>query len=55
MVRIVPEQLGFRVHLTGGLPVVSTPAELDVTNAAQLRTALLSAGGQCATAVVDMS
>ena len=55
MVRIVPEQHGFPVHLTGGLPVVSAPAELDVTKAVQLRTALLSAGGQCATVVVDMS
>lgn len=51
----MPEQHGFPVHLTGGLPVVSAPAELDVTNAVQLRTALLSAGGQCATVVVDMS
>ena len=55
MVRIVPEQHGFPVHLTGGLPVVSAPAELDVTNAVQFRTALLSAGGRCATVVVDMS
>jgi anti-sigma B factor antagonist len=53
-VRIVPEQHSFRVHLTDGLPVVSTPAELDVTNAVQLCTALSSAGGQCATVVVDM-
>lgn len=55
MVRIVPQQRSFRVQLTGGLPVVCTPAELDVTNAVQLRTALLSAGGQCAIVVVDMS
>jgi anti-sigma B factor antagonist len=53
--RIVPEQHGFPVHLTGGLPVVSAPAELDVTNAAQLSTALSSAGDQSATVVVDMS
>jgi anti-sigma B factor antagonist len=53
--RIVPDQHSFPVHLTGGLPVVSAPAELDVTNAVQLRTALLSAGGQSATVVVDMS
>ena len=51
----MPEQHDFRVWRTGELPVVSTPAELDVTNAVQLGAALLSASGQCATIVVDMS
>jgi anti-sigma B factor antagonist len=55
VVKTVSEQRTFRVWLTAGLPVVSMPAELDVTNAAQLRAALLSASRQCATVVVDMS
>jgi anti-sigma B factor antagonist len=55
VVKTVSEQHNFRVWLTDGLPVISTPAELDVTNTAQLRTALLAASRQCATVVVDMS
>ena len=35
--------------------VIAAPAEIDAANAAQLRTALLAADGQCPTVVVDMS
>ena len=35
--------------------VVSAPAEIDASNAAQLRAALVAADGSCPTVVVDMS
>jgi anti-sigma B factor antagonist len=35
--------------------VVAAPAEVDATNAAQLRTALLAVDGRCPAVVVDMS
>ncbi|HET6188578.1 MAG TPA: STAS domain-containing protein, partial [Trebonia sp.] len=35
----------FVVEVTGGVPVVKTPQEIDVTNAAGLRSALLAAAG----------
>jgi anti-sigma B factor antagonist len=46
----------YLVEMIGGVPVVTAPAEIDVTTADQLRTALLEAAahGQ-ATLVVDMT
>jgi anti-sigma B factor antagonist len=43
-------------RMTGGVPVVTAPAEIDITNAAQLR-AILAEGHACgqATMVVDMA
>jgi len=47
---------GFPVATISGLPVVSGPAEIDITNAGQLRAALLAATGEGhATIVVDLS
>jgi anti-anti-sigma factor len=47
---------GFPVATISGLPVVRAPAEIDITNAGQLRAALLAAAGQGhATIVVDLS
>lgn len=44
------------VEVVGGVPVVSAPKEIDITNAAQLRAALLKAAGHGnGTLVVDMS
>jgi anti-anti-sigma factor len=47
---------GFPVATISGLPVVRGPAEIDITNAGQLRAALLAAAGEgYATIVVDLS
>ena len=47
---------GFLVETSNGLPVVVTPGEIDITNAAQLRAALLEAAPDGrGTLVVDMS
>jgi anti-sigma B factor antagonist len=47
---------GFSVATISGLPVVRGPAEIDITNAGQLRAALLAAEGQGhVTIVVDLS
>ncbi|HTZ25420.1 MAG TPA: STAS domain-containing protein [Streptosporangiaceae bacterium] len=47
---------GFPVATISGLPVVRGPAEVDITNAGQLRAALLAAAGEGhATIVVDLS
>ena len=46
---------GFPVVTISGLPVVRGPAEIDITNAGQLRAALLAAAAQGhATIVVDL-
>ena len=45
----------FRVELAGDVPVVVTPSDIDITNAAAFRTALLEAAGRGKTLVVDMS
>jgi anti-sigma B factor antagonist len=47
--------LSFRVEMAGGVPVVVTPGDIDITNAAAFRTALLEAAGRSRTFVVDMS
>jgi anti-sigma B factor antagonist len=47
--------LGFRVEMAGDVPVVVTPGDIDITNAAAFRTALLEAAGRSRTFVVDMS
>lgn len=47
---------GFPVEMIQGVPVVTAPVEIDVTNAGRLRIALLeSAAGGHATFVVDMT
>ena len=47
---------GFPITTMSGMPVVRAPAEIDITNAGQLRAALLSAAGRGhAVLVVDMS
>lgn len=57
-------EASFPVRLAGGLPVVATPEEIDITNAGLLRAALLAAGANghgtgtgtgSRTVVVDMS
>jgi anti-sigma B factor antagonist len=45
---------GFPVEMVGGVPVVRVPEEVDITNAARLRAALIEAGGHPAF-VVDMT
>ena len=47
---------GFPVEMVSGVPVVMTPEEVDITNAAGLRGALLeTAAARHGTLVVDMS
>jgi anti-sigma B factor antagonist len=47
---------GYEVSWAEGLPVVATPVEIDVTNAAEFRQSLLScANGSHPTLVVDMT
>jgi anti-sigma B factor antagonist len=51
----VPE-VSFPVEMVGGVPVVAAPEEIDITNAARLRTALFQAAAPGnGTLVVDMS
>jgi anti-sigma B factor antagonist len=51
----VPE-ISFLVEMVGGVPVVAAPEEIDITNAARLRAALLQAAALGnGTLVVDMS
>ena len=46
----------FSVEMVGGVPVVVTPGEIDITNADRLRAALLEAAGRGPGGfVVDMS
>lgn len=46
----------FLVEVVGGVPVVTTPEEIDITNASGLRTALLDAAAHGrGPVVVDMS
>jgi len=46
----------FTVEVAGGVPVVATPEEIDINNAAQMRAALLEAAEHGdGTLVVDMS
>lgn len=49
-------EASFAVEVVGGVPVVATPEEIDITNAAGLRTALAEATARGrGTLVVDMS
>jgi anti-sigma B factor antagonist len=49
-------EASFPVEMVGGVPVVAAPEEIDVTNAARLRSVLLEAAAAGhATLVVDMS
>jgi anti-anti-sigma factor len=52
----MPLPAGFPVTNISGMPVIKAPVEIDITNAGQLRAALLSAAGRGhAVLVVDMS
>jgi anti-sigma B factor antagonist len=47
--------VGFSVEVTGGVPVVAVPEEVDINNAAELRAALLRAAARGhGTFVIDM-
>jgi anti-sigma B factor antagonist len=46
---------GYEIRWVGGLPVVATPGEIDVSNAAEFRQSLLSGANGHPTLVVDMS
>jgi anti-sigma B factor antagonist len=49
-------EASFVVEVVGGVPVVVTPEEVDITNAASLREVLLGASAHASSAlVVDMS
>ena len=48
-------QVRYLRKMINGVPVVATPAEIDVTTAAQLRAVLLAATGEYRTLVVDMT
>jgi anti-sigma B factor antagonist len=49
-------EAGFPVEMAGDVPVVAAPGEIDVTSAADLRTALVAAAARGhGTFVVDMS
>ena len=46
----------FPVEMVGGVPVVAAPEEIDITNAPELRSALLEAAGHGhGTVVADLS
>jgi hypothetical protein len=47
---------GFRIWTLGGLPIIASPAEIDIANAHKLRETLLAAGDtEHATVVLDMT
>jgi anti-sigma B factor antagonist len=46
---------GYELSWAGGIPVITTPGEIDVSNAAQFRQSLLSGADGHPTLVVDMS
>jgi anti-sigma B factor antagonist len=48
-------EVGFPVEMVGGVAVVAAPEEIDITNAAGLRAALLEAATQGKRTLVDMS
>ena len=49
-------EASFPVEMVGGVPVVATPVEIDISNSAALRAALLEAAAQGnGTLVVNMS
>lgn len=50
-----PLQQDFRTYSLNGLPVVSTPDYIDISNVHQLCRALLSAGTDAMVVVVDMT
>jgi anti-sigma B factor antagonist len=46
----------FAYEVVNGVPVVAAPEEIDITNASELRSALLAAAAHgCGTLVVDMT
>jgi anti-sigma B factor antagonist len=46
---------GYELGWAGGIPVIATPGEIDVSNAAEFRQSLLSCANGHPTLVVDMS
>jgi anti-sigma B factor antagonist len=49
-------EISFSVEVVEGVPVVTAPEEIDVTNAAELRAAVSEAvGAESALVIVDMS
>ena len=50
----LPEQ-SFRVGSFGGLPVVTSPDDVNISNTEQLRAALMAASSDQATLIMDMS
>jgi anti-sigma B factor antagonist len=50
----LPEQ-SFRIGSFGGLPVVTSPADVNISNTERLRAALVTAAGDHATLILDMS
>lgn len=54
MTESLPEQ-SFRTGSFGGLPVVTSPADVNISNAEQMRAALVAASSIDATLIVDMS
>jgi anti-sigma B factor antagonist len=51
----VPRGTSFLTSLVGGVPVVSAPCDVDITNAGALRAALLAAAEGHRTVVADLS
>lgn len=51
----MPEPAPFEVWFADGMPIVTGPAEIDISNAGELRAALLSAASGHPTIVVDLS
>jgi len=45
----------FEISEVGGLPIVAGPEEIDIRNAGELRSALLTAGATSPVVVVDLS
>ena len=45
----------FRISDTRGVPIVAAPKEIDISNAGDLRSALLTAAAQSRIVVVDLS
>jgi len=49
------EPQDFRIRSLRGLPIVSTPDEIDIANAPELRDALLTASVNASVVIVDMT
>jgi anti-anti-sigma factor len=51
----MPDERAFAVREESGIPVISAPEEIDISNASDLRSALIAATHQHPVAVVDLS